>query len=512
MYLEKEFKLCHLGILRDRIAVTQTSSTEVLSTQNIHTLQRQDDPSRAYKVLIADLVGLKFDASGRPNHSEVQAYIKSKGGEFYDRSLGKEDILEAGKLHFFYQPDLSRDQEILDQTANGQYDATIAAATFFPAGAKFDLGGVRIGAGTGNMGSASWGGGNGEGGVAPLMNTPSFNSRATAQMAMKALLKVCPDLPVDEIHDKVVAGTFDTGRNLCDYPTERIESKRIALIGYGNIGRELAKLAQAFGMTVVIYARPAHQDWIESEGFIYASTPVAAARGADVISPHTGLGPLNAETGLFSNAGLIDEQVFEVMNPGSIVINYDRGEIIDSAALDQALTTGKVSYAGIDADLFIDASTGEFSGPMVPYRAMEVHHRGKMELLPHAAADTEHLSRVQGAKQAVDQIYGVIQSRSVVNLKGDLPEGYTDAGSKTVNGVGKVTSQAILQVGNDKQLVSQLAEMSEILATFWRAMADADSDQSREDLTNGEGASLVMNINRTMVKLEALGLRGPYAG
>ena len=491
--------------------MTQTSSTEALSPQNIQTLQRKDDPKRAYKVLIADLVGLKFDVIGRPDHSEVQAYIESKGGEFHDRSLGKNDVLETGKLHFFYQPDLSREQEILDQTADGQYDATIAAATSLPEAAKFDLGGVRIGAGTGNMGSASWGGGNGEGGVAALMNTPSFNSRATAQMAMKALLKVCPDLPVDEMHDKVVAGTFDTGRNLCYYPTERIESKRIALIGYGNIGRELAKLAQAFGMTVIIYARLVHKDWIESEGFIYASTPVEAACGADVISVHTGLGSLNVETGRFSNVGLIDEQVFEVMNPSSIVINYDRGEIIDSEALDKALTTGKISYAGIDADLFIDASTGEFSGPMLPYRAMEVHHRGKMELLPHAAADTEHLSRVQGAMQAVDQIYDVIQYRSIVNLKGDLPESYTDAGTKTVNGVGRVTSQVILQVGGDKQLVSKLADMLEKLALFWRTMADADSEQSREDLTKVEGGALVMNINQIIVKLEALGLRGPYA-
>jgi len=497
--------------------VTQTSLTETpltgeSTTPENQTSQRQDDTSRAYKVLIADLIGLKFDANGRPDHSEVQDYIESRDGVFHDGPLGQHDTLETGKLHFFYQPDLSREQEILDQTSEGQYDATIAAATFFPTAAKFDLGGVRIGAGTGNMGSASWGGGNGEGGVAALMNTPSFNSRATAQMAMKALLKVCPDLPVDEIHDKVVAGTFDTGRNLCDYPTERIESKRIALIGYGNIGRELAKLAQAFGMTVVVYARPVHKDWIESEGFLYASTPIEAARGADVISPHTGLGSLNAETGLFSNAGLIDETVFEVMNSGSIVINYDRGEIIDSAALDQALATGKVSYAGIDADLFIDASTGEFSGPMVPYRAMEVHHRGKMELLPHAAADTEHLSRVQGAVQAVDQIYGAIQYRSIVNLKGDLPEGYTDAGAKTVNGVGKVTSQVILQVASNKQLVSQLADMSEQLASFWRSMADSDTEQSRQERTECEGAALVMNINRTIVKLEALGLRGPYAG
>ena len=474
--------------------------------------QRLDDPNRAYKVLIADLIGLKFDANGVPDHNEVRAYIESKGGEFHESAVGNNEALETGKIHFFYQPNLSREQEILDQTAYGQYDATIAAATFFPAAAKFDLGGVRIGAGTGNMGSASWGGGNGEGGVAALMNTPSFNSRATAQMAMKALLKVCPDLPVDKIHDMVVAGEFDTGRQLCDFPTEKIESKRIALIGYGNIGRELAKLAQAFGMTVVIYARPSHKDWIESEGFIYASTPVDAARGADVISPHTGLGSLNVETGLFSNAGLIDEHVFEVMNQGAIVINYDRGEIIDAAALDHALSTGRVSYAGIDADLFIDAVTGEFGGPMVPYREMETRHKGKMELLPHAAADTEHLSRVQGAMQAVDQIYGAIQYRSITNLKGDLPEGYSNAGAKTVNGVGKVMPQDILQAGSNILVLAKLVEMSAQMSTFWAAMAEAENNRQREDLTNAEGAKLVMNINRYIVQLDALGLRGPYAG
>ena len=103
----------------------------------------------------------------------------------------------------------------------------IAAATFLPKEAVFNEGGVRIGAGTGNMGSASWGGGNGEGGPAPLMNTPSFNSRATAQMGFKALLKVLPDLPVDEMHRLTAAGQFDTGRDLAKFPTEKIEGKRI---------------------------------------------------------------------------------------------------------------------------------------------------------------------------------------------------------------------------------------------------------------------------------------------
>ena len=119
------------------------------------------------------------------------------------------------------------------------------------------------------------------------MNTPSFNSRATAQMGFKALLKVLPDLPVDEMHRLTAAGQFDTGRDLKNFPTEKIEGKRIGIIGYGNIGREMAKLAQAFGMVVAVHARPRHKEWIESEGFIFAATPGRrGARGGRDLGAH----------------------------------------------------------------------------------------------------------------------------------------------------------------------------------------------------------------------------------
>src|SRR5690606_36631660 len=150
-------------------------------------------------------------------------------------------------IHFFYQPDLSGEAEIIAQTADGRYDALIAAATFIPRQAVFALGDVRSGAVTGNMGSAARGGGNGEGGTAALMNTPGINSRATAQMVMKAILKVTPELPVELLHQRVAAGDFDTGRDLKSYPTAKLEGQRMAVLGYGNIGREVAKLSRAFG-------------------------------------------------------------------------------------------------------------------------------------------------------------------------------------------------------------------------------------------------------------------------
>lgn len=472
---------------------------------------RKDDPNRAYKVLICDHVGLKFGPDGKPDFSAVRAHVEACGCVFHEGPADDSAKLEKGRIHFFYQPDLSKPEEIRPLTDKGQYDAVIAAATFLPKEAVFREGGVRIGAGTGNMGSATWGGGNGEGGEAPLMNTPSFNSRATAQMAFKALLKVLPDLPVEEMHRLTAAGRFDTGRDLKKFPTEKIEGKRIGIIGYGNIGREMAKLAQAFGMGVTIHARPRHRAWIESEGFRYAATPEEAARGADVISVHTGLGPLNGATGKYANANVVSAPVLAELNPGAILINYDRGECVDATALDAAMASGKVRYAAIDADLFVDAASGATSGPMVPYLPLAEKYPGRIELLPHAAADTEHVSRTEGAKQAVDQIISAIRYREVVNLKGDLPEGYAMSGAMTVAGVGKCSGLTLARALEDRAAAESARAEAETMAAIWGALASASTADQRNRLIERHGAALARSANSYAALMRRLGIEGPYA-
>ena len=471
---------------------------------------RKDDANKAYKVLIADLIGLKFDKNGSPDHSEVKTYIEETGGIFHEGICQENTKLETGKIHYFYQPDLSREEELLPITKDGQYDATIVAATFLPEASQFNEGGVRIGAGTGNMGSHSWGGGNGDGGVAPLMNTPSFNSRATAQMAIKAMLKVLPDIDVDALHNRVCNADFDTGKNLCEYPTEKVEGKTMGIIGFGNIGREVAMLAKAFGMHVRVYARPHHREWIESEGFIYATSPEDAAKGADVLSPHTGLGPFNADTGKFANDSVVNEGVLNAMNDDAILINYDRGEVVNADALDAALASGKVRYAAIDADLFKDADSGELSGPMVPYLALQKKHAGKLELLPHAAADTEHVSRVEGAKQAVDQITQCIRYKSVMNLKGDLPKGYSDAGGVTVNGVGKVTVNKLNKAAKDSEMLSAIQSHAETISKLWNELSKTSTEDERQKLISSKGTELVKSSNTYISLIEKMGLKGPF--
>jgi lactate dehydrogenase-like 2-hydroxyacid dehydrogenase len=375
----------------------------------------------AYKILICDLIGLKFGADGLPDPSEVMAHIVAKGGVFH---LGDQAGLKLpdGKLNFFYMPELSTAAEILPLTGKGQYAGLIAAATFIPQGSVFAHGGVRIGAGTGNMGSLSWGGPNGLGGAAPLMNTPGFNSVATAQMAFKALLRLRPDLPVDELHQLSLAGQFDTGKDLQRHPTAKLEGQSIAILGFGNIGSQMAKLAAAFGMKVKVFAREGHRAAIEAAGYTYAASPEDAARGADVLSVHVGLGG-------GANVGLVNSAILDALNKDAVLINYDRGECVDAEALDMALEQRRVGQVAVDADIFKQPD-GSVTGPLVPYLPLAKKYWGRVHLLPHAAADTDHPSRVAGAKQAVDQIFECVLRKRVTNLKGDLPAGYVNAGVK----------------------------------------------------------------------------------
>ena len=246
------------------------------------------------------------------------------------------------------------------------------------------------------------------------------------------------------------------------------------------------------------------------KGFTYAASVVEAASGAHVISPHTGLGSVDPATGTFANAGMIDREVLDVLVDGAIVINYDRGEIVDVDALDWAMQGGKVAYAAIDADLFKDPETGELSGPMAPYQRIVDQYPGRMELLPHAAADTEHLSRVDGARQAVEQIFDAIQYRSLTNVVGELPAGYTDSGAKTVKGVGRVTADDISFAASTDDCLSELRRESEFMAGFWGALESTKDPDRRRELIDRYGAQLLLNANRYATRLVDLGLQGPY--
>ncbi len=111
----------------------------------------------------------------------------------------------------------------------------------------------------------------------------------------------------------------------------------------------------------------------------------------------------------------------------------------------------------------------------------------------------------------MDQLFDVIQYKSVTNLKGDLPEGYTAAGSKTVNGVGKVTVQDLANIASCDDTLAEMRAMAEKMAAFWGAVEATKDPVRRQVLIERYGAELVKSSNCYARNMEASGAKGPFA-
>ena len=466
--------------------------------------------AKLVKVLIVDLVTLQChdnNSDAATMGCEVADFISQCGAMLHHEDQAKIDwsehshkALNQTTIHFFYLPHLSAPEDIAAITSDGQYDAVIAAATIIPCVAKFPLGGVRIGAGTGNMQSESFALG------APLMNTPSFNSQVTAQMAFKAILNYRPQVDWQHMHSQVVAGRFDTGRDLAKHPTKALFGSTIAILGFGHIGREVAKLANSFGMKVRVFARAKHQVWIESLGYQYCQSPIEAATGADILSPHLGLGAENC------NVGLIENSILSALNDDALVVNFDRGELININALQDALIEQKVSQVVVDADIFVAAQgdcqgdgQGNCTGPLQAYRQLADDYGDKLLLLPHVAADIDHLSRIAGAKQAIKQMITVITDKVVINGVGDIPCGYRDGGKQTLKGIGAVDQARFESLDNNQ--VKQMAVLSANIAQFWQTVANGES---LDDKIDGKSKieQVTLEHNQLTRLLASFGLTG----
>lgn len=121
-----------------------------------------------------------------------------------------------------------------------------------------------------------------------------------------------------------------------DHPTHRLWGKNWGIVGMGNIGREVARLAEAFGCKVA-YASTSGIGRNEA----YEKMELAdLLRWADVISVHC---PLNNTT-----RGLIDTEQINLMKSSTVIVNVARGGIVVEEAVRKALDEGKVAGAAFD--------------------------------------------------------------------------------------------------------------------------------------------------------------------
>lgn len=121
-----------------------------------------------------------------------------------------------------------------------------------------------------------------------------------------------------------------------DRPTTQLRGKRWGIIGLGNIGREVGRLAEAFGCEVVYHSTSGIK---REEQYEELSLEELLAT-ADIVSLHC---PLNERT-----AGLIGEKELRQMKSSAILINVARGGIVDEAALAYALDNGTIRAAALD--------------------------------------------------------------------------------------------------------------------------------------------------------------------
>jgi D-3-phosphoglycerate dehydrogenase len=173
-----------------------------------------------------------------------------------------------------------------------------------------------------------------------------------------------------------------------------LRGKTLGVVGFGRIGREIARICHAaFGMQVAAHddllpegAKAGVRGWVEFMGL------EEVCRQADVITLHV---PLTAET-----RGLIDRRLLSVMKPEAIIINTSRGGVIDEADLADALRSRMIAGAGLD--VFAEEP---------PRSDHPLFGLDNAILTPHAAALTRECvvrMAVLGAQRVLDVFEGLV--------------------------------------------------------------------------------------------------------
>ncbi|HEX3558801.1 MAG TPA: 3-phosphoglycerate dehydrogenase family protein [Pyrinomonadaceae bacterium] len=268
------------------------------------------------RVLIAD----KFEQSGR-------------------------DGLDAAGCEFSYQPEV-KDETLVEAIRSYQPDALVVRGTkvseqMLDAGALKLI--VRAGAGynTIDVAAASRRG-------VYVSNCPGKNSVAVAELAFALILAL--DRRVADNVIELRAGKW----NKKEFSKARgLLGRTLGLIGTGQIGREVATRARAFGMPVVAWSRSLTEEAAAELGVERRASLLDVARDSDIVSVHVALKP--------ETRGLVNSDFFDAMREGAYFINTSRGEVVDQNALRRAMREKNIR-AGLD--VYADEPTsgaGEFT-------------------------------------------------------------------------------------------------------------------------------------------------------
>ncbi|AZB65748.1 hydroxyacid dehydrogenase [Cereibacter sphaeroides] len=194
----------------------------------------------------------------------------------------------------------------------------------------------------------------------PVTNTPAANADAVAELAMGLMFAMARFIP--QGHASVTSGGWDRRIGT------QLGGKVMGIVGLGNIGKRLARLARGLGMEVLATDRVEDAAFARDCGVTYLPLEELLAR-ADYVSLHV--------FGGAGNAALIDDRALARLKPGARLVNLARGEVVDLDAVARALESGQLGGVAIDAYVTEppDVSHPVFAHPNAVFT-------------PHSGADT----------------------------------------------------------------------------------------------------------------------------
>lgn len=171
-----------------------------------------------------------------------------------------------------------------------------------------------------------------------VANAPAYSTNGVAQLAFGMILHFYS--LIAEHNRRVHAGEWQNCKDFCFYDPRirELAGKTLGLVGFGNISKKMAQLAQAFDMNVLVFSRTVYPEY-ESASLRFVSFD-ELLRDSDVVSLHC---PLFKET-----TRLINAEAVAKMKKGAVLINTARGAVIDEQAVADGLNSGHLAGAGVD--------------------------------------------------------------------------------------------------------------------------------------------------------------------
>ena len=171
----------------------------------------------------------------------------------------------------------------------------------------------------------------------PVCNNGGANAIAVAEHAILLMLAVCRRLTW--LHEMVKSGRW-RGNDVASVRLYELHGRTLGIIGLGNIGKKVARLAQGFGMAVQYFdTARLSEDAADALGVKFRLFN-EVLRTSDIVSLHVPLIP--------STKHMMGAAQFRLMKPTAYLVNTCRGPVVDEPSLYEALTNGTIAGAGLD--------------------------------------------------------------------------------------------------------------------------------------------------------------------